>query len=200
MLAHKEVAQFPNAHMIASIMKLFFGWFPVENKVTLPSPTPREKKICPAASIHTTGSLSLSHWEYSKKIIYVLLLLRFKERRFTINNQPNQHNWIWEGASYLHYLAFSLFDFIAITYGFVLFSLLQIFCERKIKFHMEDQGLILLKSVSKRVLTGQVLQIKANVILKLEVTYLRDEKPCKSLSPAVMMYADKEKCNETDND
>ena len=61
MLAHKEVAQFPNAHMIASIMKLFFGWFPVENKVTLPSPTPREKKICPAASIHTTGSLSLSH-------------------------------------------------------------------------------------------------------------------------------------------
>ena len=74
------------------------------------------------------------------------------------------------------------------------------FYERKIKFHMEDQGLILLKSVSKRVLTGQVLQIKANVILKLEVTYLRDEKPCKSLSPAVMMYADKEKCNETDND
>lgn len=65
---------------------------------------------------------------------------------------------------------------------------------------MEDQGLILLKSVSKRVLTGQVLQIKANIILKLEVTYLWDEKPCKSLSPAVMMYADKEKCNETDND
>lgn len=65
---------------------------------------------------------------------------------------------------------------------------------------MEDQGLILLKSVSKRVLTGQVLQIKANLILKLEVTYLRDEKSCKSLSPAVMMYADKEKCNETDND
>lgn len=37
---------------------------------------------------------------------------------------------------------------------------------------MEDQGLILLKSVSKRVLTGQVLQIKANVILKLVISYL----------------------------
>lgn len=66
--AQTDVPQFPSAHKSASVKQLFFGLFPVENKVNDPKPMPREKKICPAASIQTTGSFSFSNYQEKRNL------------------------------------------------------------------------------------------------------------------------------------